>query len=292
MSIRFHTCAARIIFVIPFAALLYSPSEAWSGPILGTLQGFAVVGSQTVTNTGTTTIYGNVGLSPGSSITGFGTVTQTGTEDIDNGPAVQAQSDATAALVALTALALPLTPTNLTGVDLGTYNAANPLTPGVYTFSSSAQLTGTLYLNAQGNQNALFIFEIGSTLTTATSSAVDVINGGAGVGVFWEVGSSATLGTGTAFEGNIIAADSITLNTGASILCGRAIAQTGAVTLQANSISDTCTGAGALGSGANDFGSLGFAGDSVPEPGTVLLPGLGLFALLFWRRRCAGNSSS
>jgi type VI secretion system secreted protein VgrG len=292
MRINFHTCAARAIFIVPFAAFLYSPSEALAGTILGSAESFTILGASTVTNTGPSTIYGNVGVYPGSSITGFGSVTLTGTEHITDAVAQQAQNDAAAALVALAALALPLTPIDLTGVDLGTYNAGNPLAPGVYTYSSSAQLTGTLYLDAEGNPNSLFIFEIGTTLTTASASAVDVINGGAGVGLFWKVGSSATLGTTTSFEGNIIAADSITFNTGATIPCGRAIAQTGAVTLDDNTLSNSCTGAGALGTSANDFGSNGFAGDTVPEPGTVLLLGLGLFALVFWRGRFPKNSSS
>ena len=100
--------------------------------------------------------------------------------------------------------------------------------PGVYHFDTSAQLTGTLQLNAQGNNNAFWVFQIGSALTTASSSSVQVINAGskaADDGVFWQVGSSATLGTGTAFVGNILALASITLDTTATILNGRALAQ-------------------------------------------------------------------
>jgi type VI secretion system secreted protein VgrG len=267
--------------------VLFGPPVASGGPILGTAQSFTVVGATTITNTGSSTVNGNVGLSPGSSITGFGSVTITGTIDQTNGAASQAEADATSALTALAALALPLTPTDLSGDVLGTGGTVLTLNPGVYIFTSSAQLTGTLTLNAQGNPNALFIFEIDSTLTTGSSSAVNVTNGGAGVGVFWEVGSSATLGTGTAFEGNIIAQDSITINTGATILCGRAIAQTGAVTLDDNTLSNSCAGAGALGSGASDFGSQGFAGDSQlsPEPGNLAAPCLVVLGLGLWLRR-------
>lgn len=278
---------ARCLCSVPFAMVLFGPPVASGGPILGTAQSFTVVGATTITNTGSSTVNGNVGLSPGSSITGFGSVTITGTIDQTNGAASQAEADATSALTALAALALPLTPTDLSGDVLGTGGTVLTLNPGVYIFTSSAQLTGTLTLNAQGNPNALFIFEIDSTLTTGSSSAVNVTNGGAGVGVFWEVGSSATLGTGTAFEGNIIAQDSITINTGATILCGRAIAQTGAVTLDDNTLSNSCAGAGALGSGASDFGSQGFAGDSQlsPEPGNLAAPCLVVLGLGLWLRR-------
>ena len=115
--------------------------------------------------------------------------------------------------------------------------------PGVYPFTSAAQLTGTLTLNAQGNDNALWVFQIGSTLTTASASAVSMINAvsmAADDGVYWQVGSSATLGTSTALEGNILALASITLNTSATIENGRALAQTGAVTMDTNVISNVC----------------------------------------------------
>ena len=123
----------------------------------------------------------------------------------------------------------------MTGQDLGGLT----LTPGVYCFSSSAQLTGTLTLDAQGNPNAVFIFKIGSTLTTASNSSVVVINTGGNssiaCNVFWQVGSSATLGTGTSFAGNILALTSITLNTGANV-SGRVLARNGAVTLDTNNV--------------------------------------------------------
>ncbi len=121
--------------------------------------------------------------------------------------------------------------TDLTGQDLGGLT----LTPGVYCFSSSAQLTGNLTLDAQGNSQALFVFQIGSTLTTATNASVVVINGGQDCNVSWQVGSSATLGTATAFVGNILALTSITLNTTASV-SGRVLARNGAVTLDNNAI--------------------------------------------------------
>ncbi len=141
----------------------------------------------------------------------------------------QAQVDLTTAYNSLAGRA----PTaNLTGQNLGGLT----LTPGVYTFNTAAQLTGHLTLNALGNPNAVFIFNIGSTLTTASSASVTVIGGGQGTNVFWRVGSSATLGTTTTFVGDILALTSITLNTGANIACGSALARNGAVTLDTNNI--------------------------------------------------------
>ena len=161
---------------------------------------------------------------------------------------------------------------------------------GVYRFNNSAQLTGTLTLDAQGNPNALFVFQIGSTLTTASGSSVKVINGGANNGVYWQVGSSATLGTSTVFAGNILALTSITMTTSAEILCGRALARNGAVTMDTNVISGNCASGGDFGSGRTDFGSAGFSGAAaqvVPEPGTLGLLSLGLLggALYGWQSR-------
>jgi outer membrane autotransporter protein len=210
---------------------LTSPSHA-QVVNLGTAADFAVLGGSTVTNTGTSILTGNLGVSPGSAITGFppGIVTPPGATHAADAVAIQAQSDLTAAYLSL--LSRPTT-ANLTGQNLGGLT----LTPGVYSFDSSAQLTGALTLNALGNPNAVFIFKIGSTLTTASSSTVTVINGGPGSNVFWRIGSSATLGTTTSFVGDILAQTSITLNTGANIACGSALAQTGAVTLDTNRIS-------------------------------------------------------
>lgn len=218
------------IAAIGVAALLWSAAPSQAQTSLGTAASFGVLAGSTVTNTGNTVIAGNLGVSPGTAVTGFppGIVTPPATIHSADAVAAQAQVDLTTAYNAIAG-----TPTlvDLTGQDLGGLT----LVPGVYGFTSSAQLTGTLTLNAQGNPNAVFIFKIGSTLTTATGSTVLVINGGSSCNVFWQVGSSATIGTTTTFAGNILALTSITLNTGANV-SGRALARNGAVTLAGNNI--------------------------------------------------------
>ncbi len=215
---------------VGFAAFLYGHTAAFATPSLGTAQNFAVLAGSTVTNTGPTAVSGDLGVWPGLAIVGFppGIVTG-GTIHAGDPVAMQAQSDLTTAYNALAGT--PCT-TNLTGQDLG----GQTLPPGVYCFNTSAQLTGILTLDAQGDPNAVFIFQMGSTLTTASNSAVRVINGGQNCNAFWQVGSSATFGIGTAFVGSVLAQASITLTTGSS-LSGRALARTGAVTMDTNAVS-------------------------------------------------------
>ena len=203
-------------------------------PALNTAGNYAVIGGQTITNTGSSVITGKLALSPGTSVTGFPPGTNLGT-DIANAAASQAQTDLGNAY---TAAANAGPATVLTG-DLG----GRTLTPGVYNYSSSAQLTGSLTLDGQGSTNATFIFQIGSTLTTASAASVVLINGAGACAVFWQVGSSATLGTGTNFQGTIMTLASITMNTSATIGVGggvnggRALARTaGSVTLDTNMI--------------------------------------------------------
>ena len=215
------------------ALLLFAVTPVFAQISLGTADSFAVLGGSTVTNTGPTAITGNVGVSPGSSVTGFppGAVAG-GTIHAADAVAAQAQSDLTIAYGAAAGTACNV---DLTGQDLGALPA---LTPGVYCFSSSAFLTGTLTLDFQGNPNSFFLFQIGSTLITSSGSSVAMINTGVSTcppNVFWQVGSSAVLGTATAFRGNILALTSITLTTGAT-LNGRALARNGAVTLDTNTI--------------------------------------------------------
>jgi len=229
---RSPSTRSRVCFAVAAAAACLSaavPAAAQTAPPLGTAQSFAVLGGSTVTNTGPSVITGDLGVSPGSAVTGFppGSVVS-GTIHAADAVAAAAESSVTTAYNNLAGQACTQ---DLTGQDLG----GKTLTAGVYCFSTSAQLTGILTLNAQGNANAVFIFKIGSTLTTASGASVLITNGGSVCNVFWQVGSSATLGTTTAFGGNILALTSITLNTGASIT-GRALARNGAVTLDSNNV--------------------------------------------------------
>jgi hypothetical protein len=253
-------------------APLFLAASVHADPIvinLGNATPFAVLAGSTVTNTGPTVITGNLGVSPGSAITGFPPGLVIGTIHSADAVAAQAQSSLTTAYN----VAAGLSPTStLTGQDLGGLT----LTPGVYFFSSSAQLTGTLTLDAQGDPNAVFVFQIGSTLTTASNSAVVFSNGGQGLNTFWQVGSSATLGTTTAFTGNILALTSITLDTGANIGCGRALAQNGAVTLDSNLVS-----IGTLTSPCVSPTST----QTTPEPSTFLLLGTGVMGAVGLLRR-------
>ncbi len=219
--------------------LTFSASLALAAdqPTMGTAANYAVMGATAISNTGPTVINGNLAISPGdaTSVTGFPPGVVTGETDAANADAVLAHTDLVSAY---NDAAGETTTVNLTGTDLGGLT----LTPGTYTFDSSAQLTGTLTLDGQGSTNATFIFQIGSTLTTASASTVELINGAGGCAVFWQVASSATLGTTTDFQGTIMAMTSITMTTGATIGVGglgnggRALAMNGAVTLDTNVI--------------------------------------------------------
>ncbi len=202
---------------------------AQSAPPLGSAQSFAVLGASRVTNTGPTIITGDLGVGPGTAVTGFppGSVTG-GTVHAGDATATAAQA---ASHIAYDNLVAQPCGTNLTGKTLVTSPGAVTLSPGVYCFDSSAQLTGTLTLNGNG----VYVFKIGSTLTTASNSSVVLTNGATAGKVFWQVTSSATLGTKTAFEGSILANISDTVTTGASVT-GRVFALTGAVTLSGNRI--------------------------------------------------------
>jgi hypothetical protein len=233
--INFKPNYLTLLAIIAFAALFCGASSAQAQVSLGAARSFGVLAGSEVTNTGPTVVTGNVGVSPGSAITGFppGTVVG-GSLHSNDALAVQAHMDLATAYNDLLGLTCN---TNLSGQDLGGLT----LTPGIYCFNTSAQLTGALILDAQGDPNAVFIFQIGSTLTTASNAAVTVTGGGSPYNVYWQVGSSATIGIGTAFSGHIVAATSITVTTGASVQ-GSLLARDGAVTLDTNLItSAVCT---------------------------------------------------
>jgi hypothetical protein len=264
--------AATCLWLLPFLAVC-----APAATMLGTAQSYAVLGASTVTNTGPTVVNGDLGVSPGSAITGFPPGLVTGTMHAADPMAFAAQNDLTSAYNTLAGLGPH---TDLSGQDLGGLT----LTPGVYFFSSTAQLTGTLTLDAQGLADAVFVFQIGSTLTTASSSSVLEINGVHSLnqsdGVYFQVGSSATLGTDTRFAGNILALSSITLNTRATIDCGRALARNGAVTMDTNSVSIGTAGSCGAGDGFSVSSTSG-----VPEPTTVALTSMGLIGCLAFLKR-------
>ncbi len=198
--------------------------------ILGSAAQFTILGGSTVSNTGLSTITGMVGVAPGLALVGIpaGTVVHAG-----DGVASLAQADTTAAYNYLAGLPCG---TALTGTDLG----GRTLAPGVYCFTSSAQLTGTLVLDGQGQVSPMFVFQVGSTLVTGMVARVTMINGARPCGVYWQVGTSATVGIASSFAGNIVALASVTLTTG-SALDGRALARNGAVTMDTNSVSNaTC----------------------------------------------------
>jgi hypothetical protein len=223
-----HSASTTIRAGMAFVVLTSGWSLASAQVSLGTAEDFAVLGASTVTNTGPTLVTGELGLSPGTAVTGFPPGIVVGTLHVTDAVALQAQSDANTAFNALSGMACDF---DLTGQDLGGLT----LVPGVYCFSSSAQLTGALTLDALGDPAAAFVFVIRSTLTTASNSSVSVINGGTACNVFWVVGSSATLGTSTEFLGNVLATASITLTTDVQV-DGRLMALTGAVTLDSNSV--------------------------------------------------------
>jgi hypothetical protein len=200
-------------------------------PLCPLIGNFSVLAGSTVTNTGSTVVSGDVGVSPGTAVTGFPPGLAGGAIHSADGAAAQAQITLTAGYV------------DAAGRAGGTAKAGDlvgqTLTAGVYTSTSSLAISGDVTLDAQGNPDAVFIFQISSTLTTGSGSHVVLANGAKACNIFWQVGSSATLGTNSVFKGNILALTSITITTGVN-LEGRALARNGAVTLDTDVIT-SCT---------------------------------------------------
>jgi hypothetical protein len=222
------TARVAVTSTVLLAGLLSTSSVAFAAeaPVgLGTVGAYSVLGGQTVTNTGPTTMSRNLGVSPGSAITGFPPGTTGGATHAGDAPAAQAQSD----LVTAYNDAAGRAPTAGVGADL----VGQTLTAGVYNASGPLGLSGALTLDGQGDPNAVFIFQASSTLITASSSSVNVINGAQACNIYWQVGSSATLGTASTFRGTIMAMTSITVTTN-TVVEGRALARTGSVTLDNN----------------------------------------------------------
>ena len=237
-----------LVSVLTLVALAVPANALASGtaPSLGTADPFGVLAASTVTNTGPSTVGGDLGLYPGTSIVGFPPGNILGTEHDTDGVALGAQSDTTTAYnqAAGEAPDEVLPSDDLTGLTL---------TPGVYQNASAVMLdtNGTLTLNGEGNPDSVFIFQVGSTLTTGTNSTISYINGAQPCNVFWQVGSSATLGTSSLFVGTILANQSISLSDTVTVN-GRLLANNGAVTLIDDTIipSDCATSSGG-GSGSS-----------------------------------------
>jgi hypothetical protein len=300
-AIKTSRKAVQIALTGPCVCLLYGISSVSAAPLLGDrLDSFTVLGASTVTNVPTSEIVGNVGVWSGSSITGFNSAPGVAVSDpqVTGGLVHATTPEAESAQGQLTTAR-----TNLSSLGVGTLLPADlaglTLSPGVYTVpAGTTNLSGSMTLDGEGNVSAGWIFQMPGTLITSPDSVVDIINTGDGAGVFWNVGSSATIDVNTDFLGNILALESITFNTFATNLCGRALAATGAVTLDQNSLAGTCegmfSGTGGLSGGldvtSGDDGVdvvsvLSPAPVKVPEPGTLGLLSAGLLVIAGLRRR-------
>ena len=208
-------------------ALATSAVAASTAVPLATADSFSVLAGSGITNTGATTVSGDIGTFPTATISALGSIALGGTNHAGDAVTQQAKND----LAAAYSTAQGEGPTSSISADLG----GRTLVPGVYKSMSSMGLTGALTLNAQGDPNSVFVFQVGSAFTSASASRIDLINGAQACNVYWQVGSSATLGTGSTFIGTILALTSITVTTGVTI-DGRVLARNGAVTLDTDTI--------------------------------------------------------
>jgi len=254
-----------VVLALTHSGAAASPRPAASSstqPVrLGAADSFAVLGASTITNAGTTVINGNLGLHPGTAVVGFPPGTVNGTEHRNDAVARQAVTDLTTAYD--DAAARPSSATS--PPDLG----GRTLTGGVYRSGlvPSLGLTGRLTLDARGDPRAVFIFQIASTLVTAPDSSVRLANGAQACNVFWQVGSSATLGTRTAFQGSVLALQSISVNHGAAVN-GRLLARNGAVTLLDDTVTRPRCAAG-TGGGPDPSPGGGTGAGTAPAPQTM-----------------------
>lgn len=274
-------CISGRLLIAALTSLALLPASANAAPILlSTVASFGVLGAEAVTNTGPTTVGGNLGVSNNSSNTGitgfFGTLandgpgTFSGTAHQGDAFALLADGELAGAMTTLDSMGpATLQPADLVGLIL---------LPGVYTVpEGTSNLTGTVTLDGLGDPNAQWVFLFDTTFITSSGAAVNVINVGsaAGAGIYWNVGSSATFGTGTTLFGNVLAHTSISLGDSVTLNCGRLLAHTGAVTLINDTISNGCEGTGFEASDGFNGGADATA-TAVPEPASLTLFATGL----------------
>ncbi|HEY0390831.1 MAG TPA: ice-binding family protein [Solirubrobacterales bacterium] len=274
MSNRFDLRRARLAGIaLAMLAVFALPTAAQAAPVgLGTAAPFVVLGGTTVTNVGPSVLNGNLGVSPGTELEGFGLpAVINGSTHATDEVAAQAQLDLTAAYDA--AAGQPVLPANdLSGTDLGGLKLA----PGTYRYNAAALLTGALTLDAEGDPNAEFVFQIGSQLTTESASSVLLVNGASPCNVYWQVGSSADLGTTTSFQGSLMALTSISLKSKATVV-GRMLARNGQVSLIENTLTrPLCATGPTTPPGGETPGGPGTGSPATPgTTGSTAAPGSG-----------------
>ena len=252
---------------------------------LGTARSFVVLAGSGVTATGPNTLNGDLGTFPTTTVTGAGSITVNGTDHGGDGVTQGAKSD----LVNAYNNAAGQGPTMPIVADLG----GQTLVPGVYNQAATMLVTGVLTLDAQGDPNAVWVFQAGSDLTVASGSSVSLVNGAQSCNIFWQVTSSAGLGTNSHFRGTIIALTSITLNTGAT-LTGRALARNGDVTLDSNTITrPSCTTAGSGGLLTGDGSTAGRAstGNGFTLAAGIAVLAVATFGVVYGLRRRQGSDA-
>jgi type VI secretion system secreted protein VgrG len=305
MIIRARSKATVGIGLLLALSVVLMGGSSGAGKILGCADSFAVLGATGVSNSGPTRIYGNLGVQPGAAISGFppGVVFKGLIYPPGDAVAVEAQAAAFSAYNRLRRLpSVPLAAAlegNLGGLRL---------LPGVYSVDTAARLNGILRLDARGADNALFVFQLASSLTTAQRSAVFLLNRGHGAQVYWQVSGSATLGRHTTFVGNILAHDDIVLIGHAKILCGQAFSLAGGVVMDRNYISPACEAEEPISPVVGGFLARRLKGNMIgplppnqpgeppefssPEPGTFWLAGICVALLIAWGVRRSPNPAN